>query len=86
MARTKEEILKDWLQALEDDIRANYQKLGLKASGEFGRTLRNFIVKDQSKLVGQIIGKDYAEFMENVRIFVFYQFLQLLQSKVDILD
>lgn len=62
-----EQIVNNWLNGIEQDLIKNYNRLGLRASGEWEKSLEQFTEVKSGKLKAGILGNDYTYFMENGR-------------------
>jgi hypothetical protein len=63
MADTSIDILRKWIEKTEGLLIDNYNTLGLKASGEWERSIYNTVIRENMSLIGTIFGKDYTEYM-----------------------
>lgn len=61
------EILYKWLEGIRRDLIANYDRLGLRASGQWERSLKSFVTEDGSKISAGMFGQDYTYWIENGR-------------------
>ncbi len=66
MANQKQTI-QQWLNTIQAELIANYNRLGLKASGRWEKSLEQFETKSDSTLKIGIKANDYSEYMENGR-------------------
>lgn len=55
-----EEKINIWLDKCRGDLIDNYIKTGRKASGNWGRTLDNFVTKSETKLSFGVVGEEYT--------------------------
>lgn len=64
---TARTIIDNWLGKVESDLKDNYNRLGLKASGLWEQSLQQFVdVTNDGYTIG-IKGQDYTEQLENGR-------------------
>ena len=64
---TARTIINNWLNGVENDLKANYNRLGLKASGKWGDSLQQFTTTTNEGFKIGIKGQDYTEQLENGR-------------------
>lgn len=62
-----EEIVNKWLSDIEKDLVANYDKLGLRASGDWAKSLEPFTEINPGKIKLGILGNNYTRWVENGR-------------------
>jgi len=60
-------IIDNWLNGVERDLIGNYNRLGLKASGQWEQTLQQFVSTTNQGFTIGIKGQDYTEQLENGR-------------------
>lgn len=60
-------IANQWLSEVKQDLRDNYNRLGLKASGQWGETLEEFIRETPKGLTMGILAEKYSGALENGR-------------------
>jgi hypothetical protein len=61
------DLVKDFLEGLKTDLAANYNRLGLKASGNWERELETQVEQTTSGIHGKILGADYTWYLEHGR-------------------
>lgn len=62
-----EEIVNKWLKDVQDDLIKNYDKLGLRASGRWAKSLEPFQRREGGVIKLGILGEDYTDYIENGR-------------------
>ena len=62
-----EEIVNKWLADVEKDLVANYDKLGLRASGDWAKSLEPFTEINPGKIRLGMLGNNYTQWIENGR-------------------
>jgi hypothetical protein len=62
-----EQIIDNWLTDIETDLIANYDRLGLRASGDWANSLEKFQKKEGKYLKVGILGNDYTIYLEDGR-------------------
>ena len=60
-------IIDNWLNEVEKDLRTNFKKLGLKASGNWEKELNTYQETKGGKIIAVVEGSDYTYFLENGR-------------------
>jgi hypothetical protein len=66
MATTKI-IVDTWLQGIEKDLIKNYKRLGLKASGDWEKSVESKSSESRGTVKASILANDYTQYMENGR-------------------
>ena len=61
---TKKEIIDNWLAEVQKDLIKNYERLNLKASGRWAKSLEPFTETEKDKIRLGISGENYTEFLE----------------------
>jgi len=61
------EVIYKWLQSVRVALITNYDKLGLRASGKWVKTLQPFNTRKNNKINLGILGQDYTFWLENGR-------------------
>jgi len=61
-------IIDDWLNGVEKDLVDNYDRLGLRASGQWASSLEPFNNQLPEGFSIGILGEDYTEWIENGRL------------------
>lgn len=64
---TAEQIINEWNSETKGDLIKNYDRLGLRASGNWAESLEEFNNKSQSGFVFGILGEEYTGAIENGR-------------------
>ena len=62
-----EEIVNKWLSDIEKDLVSNYDKLGLRASGDWAKSLEPFTEISPGKIRLGMLGHNYTQWIENGR-------------------
>lgn len=60
-------IIDNWLNGVERDLIGNYNRLGLKASGQWEQSLEQFVSTTNQGFTVGIKGQDYTDQLENGR-------------------
>jgi hypothetical protein len=63
-----EQVVNKWLDSVEGDLVKNYDKLGLRASGKWAKSLEQFSTIENDKIKVGILGENYTEQIENGRL------------------
>ena len=67
MAETLKETFESWLNKIQSGLVESYISKGLKASGEWEKSLEQFYSKEGGKFTFGIKANDYSEYMQNGR-------------------
>lgn len=67
MATEFKKIADNWLKDIERDLVKNYDKLGLRASGKWAKSLTHFVDEKEKGFSIGIKGQDYTYYLENGR-------------------
>ena len=59
-----EKIINKWLEETKTDLVKNYKRLGLKASGDWAKSLKEFDKKTSTGRKFGIQGNDYTQYLE----------------------
>jgi hypothetical protein len=62
-----EEIINKWLGEVEDELVINYDRLGLRASGRWAKSLEPFQRREGGTIKLGILGENYTDYIENGR-------------------
>lgn len=65
---TSLDFAKEWAAEKENDFIKNYERLGLRASGEWERSLFNEVTETDSKIKIGFFGANYSQQLENGRL------------------
>ena len=60
-------IINKWLVGVKVDLIKNYDRLGLRASGDWAESLEIFQNRNQGNIKAGITGNDYTQQLENGR-------------------
>ncbi len=61
------QIIDKWLEDTKKDLFKNYKKLGLKASGDWGKSLEPKSEVTNTSINAKILANDYTTYLENGR-------------------
>jgi len=62
-----EQVINKWLSEMKRDLISNYDKLGLRASGDWAKSLEEFQKISDSTIKAGILGNDYTVYLEQGR-------------------
>ena len=65
---TSLEFAKEWASEKENDFIKNYERLGLRASGNWAKLLSNEVTESDSKIKIEFYGANYSQQLENGRL------------------